>query len=607
MALGASQAARFQAYQTRARMGAKLWWIALKWTGVAWIALTFYVVWRQTGVFFPQLQHAYFWHWVIWGILTSIPIVRVAALRCSTYANGEWYPVGQLTDWMNGPQMYNLSFPAWFWHYSARTALPLAAVTLLILVWKARPRVDAEHLRGLRLITPRDQVRALNGGWFIRNYRNLTTEQPGIKLGSITLPRRLEREHFAVLGSTGSGKSTLDRHILYQVRDRGDSAIVYDPDCEYIQEFYDEKRGDIVLNPVDMRCPFWTPWFELRDQFKPIDAAALAASIIRGRPTNDTQEYFQRNARALVRGMFEAIPVKDRDNLEVFADFLKQSRDTLREQLDRTKAPAAIIDPGAHDSGGGTGIIGVTDAAIEGFGYMPRRDQTTRRWSAREYAAEPRGWLFLTSNSTTRDAVQALQGIWLDCLVRWLMDRPFDSPHVWIFADECPAMGYQPLLKDLATKGRKRHLTLVMCAQSISQLREIYGHDGAITLISSPSTKIILRVDESEMAEWASAQLGAREIERLQMTQLSGLSSYREGVNLQPQRSTERIVLADEIKLLPALHGYLCIVGTHRTSITIPERHLDAQQPAFIPRAYDSDAARPPVGASKPLQPGWTI
>jgi type IV secretory pathway TraG/TraD family ATPase VirD4 len=331
----------------------------------------------------------------------------------------------------------------------------------------------------------------------------------------------------------------------------------------------------------------------------------LAASIIRGRPQNDTQEYFQRNARALVRGMFEAIPVKDRDNLEVFADFLKQTRDALRAQLERTKAPAAIIDPGAHDTGGGTGIIGVTDAAIEGFGYMPRRNQTNRVWSARQWAREPRGWIFLTSDPTTKDAVQALQGIWLDCLVRWLMDRRYNAPHVWIFAEECPAMGYQPQLKVLATQGRKRHLTLVMCAQSVSQLREIYGHEGAITLISAPSTKVILRVDETEMAEWASQQLGEHEVERLQMTQLAGLSQYREGVNLQPQRTIERLILSDEIKLLPRLHGYLCIAGHDRTSITIPERLPATGQPALIARTYDSATARTPTTAHKTTKDGW--
>jgi type IV secretory pathway TraG/TraD family ATPase VirD4 len=492
-------------------------------------------------------------------------------------------------------------------YYGIGTDLFPIGVLALTIAWHRRRDPDGkDHLRGLRMLTPRQHNRQLNGSWLRRTYQKLTPETPGIKLGSVTLPRKLETEHIVILGNTGSGKSTTQRQILYQVQERREPTIIFDPDREYVQEFYNEARGDIILNAVDVRCPFWTPWFELRDLFRPIDAAALAASIIRGRPQNDTQDYFQRNARALVRGMFEAIPVKDRDNLEVFADFLKQTRDQLRAQLERTKAPAAIIDPGAHDSGGGTGIIGVTDSAIEGFGYMPRRDQTERRWSAREWAADPRGWIFLTSDSTIKDAVQALQGIWLDCLVRWLMARSsFKAQHVWLFMDECPAMGYQPQLLELATRGRKRNLSLVMCAQSVSQLRQIYSHDGAVTLISAPSTKVVLRVDESEMAEWASQQLGVREVERLQMTQLAGLSQLREGVNLQPQRTIERLILADEIKLLPPLHGYLCIAGHDRTSITIPERHLEARQPALIARTYDSDAAKVAPAASNAPKKKW--
>src|SRR5215472_14465943 len=60
MGLSASDAARFQAYRTRARMGVQLWRQALTLTLLAWAALTTYVVWRQTGVFFPDLQHTYF-------------------------------------------------------------------------------------------------------------------------------------------------------------------------------------------------------------------------------------------------------------------------------------------------------------------------------------------------------------------------------------------------------------------------------------------------------------------------------------------------------------------------------------------------------------------
>jgi ABC-type phosphate/phosphonate transport system ATPase subunit len=52
------------------------------------------------------------------------------------------------------------------------------------------------------------------------------------------------------VGDTGSGKSSIIRQMLYQVDARGDSAIVYDPACEFVKQFYDEHRGDIVLNPT---------------------------------------------------------------------------------------------------------------------------------------------------------------------------------------------------------------------------------------------------------------------------------------------------------------------------------------------------------------------
>ncbi|MBV8452874.1 MAG: type IV secretion system DNA-binding domain-containing protein [Deltaproteobacteria bacterium] len=598
MALEPSNAARIQAYQTRARIGITLYARIILCILIAWAVLTVYVVWHETGKYLPQLQHAYFLRWVILSTIVRSPFIGAAVLRCNAPAGGSWYPVGSLVDWLDGPQMYAQPFSVWFWYYATRTALVPVGIVAAAFFWRVRHMVNVEHLRGLRLLTPRQFDHQLNGGWIQRTYRKAIDEQPGIRLGSVTLPRRLEFEHIITAGNTGSGKSTITRGMLYQIQDRGETAIINDPECEFVQEFFNEGRGDIILCPVDQRQPFWSPWFELRDQFKPIDAASLAASIIRGRPQNDTQEYFQRNARALVRGMFEAIPVKDRDNLQVFADFLKQARDKLREQLESTKAPAAIIDPGAHDSGGGTGIIGVTDAAIEGFGYMPSRGQTTRQWSAREWARNPKGWIFFTSDATTRDAVQALQGIWLDCLARWLRARPFHSPHVWIFAEECAAMGYQPELKEIANRGRKRDLSLVINVQSISQLREIYGHDGAITLISSPSTKVILRVDETEMAEWASQQLGSREVQRLQMAQLAGVNSFREGINLQPQRVVERIVLSDEIKLLPRLSGFICIAGHDRARISIDERHLIPRQPALIPRTYDSDAPRP-TGTTK--------
>ena len=49
MDFSASDAARWQAYQTRARIGARIWFRAIKATLLLWIGLTIYVVWAETA------------------------------------------------------------------------------------------------------------------------------------------------------------------------------------------------------------------------------------------------------------------------------------------------------------------------------------------------------------------------------------------------------------------------------------------------------------------------------------------------------------------------------------------------------------------------------
>jgi len=203
------------------------------------------------------------------------------------------------------------------------------------------------------------------------------------------------------------------------------------------------------------------------------------------------------------------------------------------------------------------------------------------------------GWIFLPSREDINEAIRVLQGLWLDCLVRWLMTAEIDTDQTWVMADELASLGHQPQIEKLLTRGRKRGLAVVLGLQNVSQLQAIYGREGCITLTSSPSTKVILRVDETETAKWASQLIGSHEIERLSMTQLAGLSTYREGINLQPQRSVEPLALPDEIKLLRPFTGYLCIAGNHRTTVRIPESHLTVRHPAFIPRGFNR-RSRPP-------------
>ena len=77
---------------------------------------------------------------------------------------------------------------------------------------------------------------------------------------SYCIPKRLEASHILMMGDTGSGKSNAIRQLLRQVRDRGESAIVYDPAMDFVSEFYSPGRGDLILNPLDQRCPLLESW-----------------------------------------------------------------------------------------------------------------------------------------------------------------------------------------------------------------------------------------------------------------------------------------------------------------------------------------------------------
>jgi hypothetical protein len=96
------------------------------------------------------------------------------------------------------------------------------------------------------------------------------------------IPATKEAQHIQIIGDTGTGKSQLIMQILRQIRDLGEAAIVYDPATEFVKRFYDTERGDVVLNPLDARCPFWSPANEIE---RNAEAVTIAAHPRRYSPT----------------------------------------------------------------------------------------------------------------------------------------------------------------------------------------------------------------------------------------------------------------------------------------------------------------------------------
>src|SRR5258708_15112110 len=114
------------------------------------------------------------------------------------------------------------SFASWYWHYSpwaaVLTGLIEAGLLAALRIFDAPP--EARHVRGITLVSARKLARKLGS-------------RAGIQLAGIRIPRALECQHFLIAGSTGSGKSVAIRSLLRQINERGETAVVVDPECEY--------------------------------------------------------------------------------------------------------------------------------------------------------------------------------------------------------------------------------------------------------------------------------------------------------------------------------------------------------------------------------------
>ncbi len=188
------------------------------------------------------------------------------------------------------------------WGYMARPfywSLAFFVVLLFVAIPKDRARrmvwKHGRRLRGPELVTTAEfnaKMGRPDGIAFVNEEQTWWDKIVHKNLSRwVRVPRDREAMHFLIVGDSGTGKSATIRQLLSQIADRGEAAIVYDPAMEYLPQFYNEQRGDVVLNPLDARCPFWSPGDEVPHE---AEALTLAASLFPGkeRDTESGLDYF---------------------------------------------------------------------------------------------------------------------------------------------------------------------------------------------------------------------------------------------------------------------------------------------------------------------------
>ncbi|MFZ1121837.1 MAG: type IV secretion system DNA-binding domain-containing protein, partial [Candidatus Binataceae bacterium] len=244
------------------------------------MASDLFLVWYWTGRISGPAAHDYFGRWILaWFFTQKVPLYFLSL----PYKGGR-ATIGSMYAYLNWRFYRGRSFGQWFASYSVWGAISatmtLAALGYLLL--RDPENRSGKYLRGLTLITPRRLARELRR-------TELRSERAGVELAQVRIPRSTE--------------------------------------CEYVSEFYRPVRGDLILNPVDERCPYWSPWLELSERYYQADAATLAASLIPEPPRgyeSGSDHFFRQSSRTLLESLLQVSAPREPQSLP---KLLELSRD----------------------------------------------------------------------------------------------------------------------------------------------------------------------------------------------------------------------------------------------------------------------------------------
>ncbi|MBU2755294.1 type IV secretion system DNA-binding domain-containing protein [Acidithiobacillus sp. CV18-2] len=425
------------------------------------------------------------------------------------------------------------------------------------------------HLRGTRAIDA-------TGDQTIARLQQESQSQQ-MQIGHVPIPADDEQQHFLLAGAPGTGKSVTLKSMLQTARQRGEKALVYDPAGEFAAQFY--RPGiDYILNPLDQRDAGWNPWQDLdRHEFP-----AFAKAIIPD-PTGQADPFWASSAQAVLQALL--VTCRDFDRLLYLA--LVADDAELMDAV-RRGGKAGLIGQPKTFSGVRAALAAELDRLTVLENTPAEEALSLRAWLLDD--ANP-AWIFLPAPAAQREALAPLIRVWIDVVARTgLSLTPDKARRCWIIVDELPSLGKIPSLPPLMAQGRKNGLCCVLGIQNTAQVREVYGKDGATSLLALPKTQLVLRVADAETQDEMSKLLGEKQISR----KTENVSPMQVGMFMSTQTSlsesivTERAVLPAEIGALPDLTGYLRVGGEHMVAkVRIPFPDLPpATEPAALPRPH---------------------
>lgn len=374
-------------------------------------------------------------------------------------------------------------------------------------------------------------------------------------IGSVFLPYGSETQHIQIIGTTGAGKTVAIRQLLTTIRERGERAIIYDKGGTYLSRFYRESQ-DIILNPLDARSRSWNVWAECEDK---ADFEAIAEAIM-PMPINNTMDPFWINAARMIFAS-TANELKNnpkRSNLMLLQYLLTADLGKIHHLLRHTESESLVSEKVQKTA---LNVKTVMATYLKSLLYLKDDKDifSIRDWIVNENNSS---CLFVSSDGRKHPTIRPLISTWINTATKELLSLPPDeNRRIWIILDELLTMHALPFLQPAKSESRKFGGCFLLGHHGASQLRTVYGADGATALANLCSTRLYLRQPESADASHAATNMGTYEVEEVNESISYGANTMRDGISVSRQSKEKPLILPTEIQACDDLEGFLRVKG----------------------------------------------
>ena len=529
-----------------------------------------------------------------------------------------------------------------------RSALLLVPAFVLFYWFAARfgsRSKERKHERGALLVTLPELVDELRGHnqrerarelssvlgwkWHLCSPKELSAAFPNrpSHLATVVYPWRLEQSHAMLIGTTGMGKTVAMSDMIAEARAKGQRCVVFDLTGAFIEHFYEADR-DIILNPLDARCPQWSLFDECRTEG---EFWAAAEALVPHDGGGEAQ-FWVIAARALFVEFCLKLVAEGRGTNAALA------RELMTADLSRVHAMmrGTIADPLTAPEAArmAESIRAVFNVNAKAMKLLPT---SGRRFSVRDWIEEGAhdgagngSMVFISARYVDMSVCAQLLTLWLDTAMNTLMTMPRTKDlKCWFFIDELGALHRLPALEKGLQTARNFGGAIVTGIHAYAKLKEVYGENMAMTLASLARTKLILGTADRETATWCSDFIGHRQVRDMEEGYTYGYNNARDAVSLTPRKHIEPLLLPDQLMNLPRLSGFIKFPdGFPAAPVRLKPIDREKVAHVFVGRAKDrqpipriedgatggSDANNPPPtaaehpssnddGAGKPVVP----